>query len=132
MSGGVVPVDDEVPKVDTMHMTAGEMYGMTAIASLVGHGCTLSSWAKNPVEYLVVCEKTYRHPEVSEVIANVRSGASSTCKWALTDPTRDVNPIEPTNKYMAEAAVYSKKGPLCVYTNVATVEARYHSMESDF
>lgn len=133
-SGGVVSVNDQVPEADMSQSTSDEMYGMSVMTSIVGHGCSMQTNDKDQNGIIVVCEREYRHVDVKKMPKLITKWSDETCKWIFNSNNDEpVEPVVAPNKYLMKTSLmYAEHGPLMVYTNISTLEARFHSSDNSF
>ncbi|KAH7001768.1 hypothetical protein B0J12DRAFT_747803 [Macrophomina phaseolina] len=125
-AGGRVLVQDVSPETDANESSSGEMYTMSIQVPIVGHGTVMN-------EKLVVCENKYGDVPPSMMGYAISSTAPGALKWVIGDNPSIVKPIPPKSTLMNVAASqYAKWGPLCVYTNLAVIEAANHSSDNHF
>lgn len=132
-AGGVISTNNDIPEVDMSYTSSDQMYGMCAMSSIIGHGCSMQTSEEDEGKIPVVCEREYKHTKIDRMGRYLEKWKEETCKWVFNMEDDVVEPIVAPNKYLRKAAsVYTEFGPLMVYTNLATLEARLHSSDSAF
>jgi hypothetical protein len=130
--GGVVPVSIESPETDMNQSSNGQMYAMSVMAPIVGHGTLVKPDEKDD-GIMMVCDPVYSHLNANTMMNGMMTVYKDPLKWINTYSGTDAQPIRPPNEYMRRSSeVYRDHGPLSVYTNASVLEATNYSSSSVF
>lgn len=130
--GGIVPTFDESPETDENQRVSGEMYAMTIRPAFLGHAVYVKPDEKS-LGFMQVCEPVYEHIAADRMGDAIRIVTDGSLKWVNRFKGLDSKPIRPPNVYIDKTALaYQASTPLCVYTNIAVIEAANYSGDSNF
>jgi hypothetical protein len=125
-SGGRILVNDASPETSMDDDGGTNMYTMTLMIGVVGHGANINGGVK-------VCEEEYKDVAPNMMAPMVMRGQSNSLKWVIGHDPANIIPVQPSsNMLMRSATCYFRRAPLTVYTNQAVLEAANHSSDSPF